>query len=271
MLNTLPPSVAPALRVCPPILRRRRGGQPSNPNALKHGLYAARNQTPFTSVSTFKSSYRQILDKSLDVISQAIPELQEKIVLAFQLSEKAKDTRSLLSWLRLLTKMINVVVRLRTTWFRLQQPARDLHSASQHAQALIRYDFRSQGITRDADSFREKCELSDFNSLTFRESLCASRSDPPYPFITPRQWRVLEPLLPPSDQAGKRGRPPGDPHELLDAIFWKFAQHARWQDLPVGYPPMLSCRRYYRRLFLSGRLATLYSALYQDLRTRGKA
>jgi hypothetical protein len=34
---------------------------------------------------------------------------------------------------------------------------------------------------------------------------------------------------------------------------------------------MLSCRRYYRRLFLSGRLATLYSALYQDLRTRGKA
>jgi hypothetical protein len=57
---------------------------------------------------------------------------------------------------------------------------------------------------------------------------------------------------------------------LLDAIFWKFAHHARWQDLPVGYPPMLSCRRYYRRLFLSGRLATLYSALYQDLHARGK-
>ncbi len=33
---------------------------------------------------------------------------------------------------------------------------------------------------------------------------------------------------------------------------------------------MLTCRRYYRRLFLSGRLLTLYTALYQDLLTRGQ-
>jgi len=58
---------------------------------------------------------------------------------------------------------------------------------------------------------------------------------------------------------------------LLDAIFWKFSHHARWQDLSAGYPPKLTCRRYYRRLFLNCRLATLYSALYNDLRTRGKA
>ena len=51
---------------------------------------------------------------------------------------------------------------------------------------------------------------------------------------------------------------------MLDAIFWKIAHHARWQDLPVGYPSMYPCRRYYRRLFRSGRLLTLYQALYQD-------
>lgn len=141
MLNNLPPSVSPVpgrSAEARPIIHRRRGGQPANPNALKHGLYAVRNQTPFTSVSTFADSYRQILDKSLNFISQTIPELQEKIVLAFQLSEKAKDTSSLLSWLRLLTKMINFVVRLRTAWFRLQPSASDLHSISQLAQALIR-------------------------------------------------------------------------------------------------------------------------------------
>jgi transposase len=75
----------------------------------------------------------------------------------------------------------------------------------------------------------------------------------------------------PQGQVRRRGRPPSDPRELLDAVFWKLAHHARWQDLPGYYPPMLSCRRYYRRLFLSGRLTTLYSALYQHLVTRGEA
>ncbi len=66
----------------------------------------------------------------------------------------------------------------------------------------------------------------------------------------------------------RRGRPPADPHALLDAIFWKIAYHVRWQDLPPNSPPMLTCRRYYRRLFLSGRLFTLYTALYQDFLSR---
>jgi hypothetical protein len=67
------------------------------------------------------------------------------------------------------------------------------------------------------------------------------------------------------------GRPPASPLPLLNAIFWKIAQHARWQDLPAGSPPMLTCRRYYTRLYRSGRLLTLYTALYQDFITRGQA
>jgi MAF protein len=57
---------------------------------------------------------------------------------------------------------------------------------------------------------------------------------------------------------------------ILDAIFWKIAHHARWQELPVGYPSMAVCRRYYRRIFRSGRLFTLYRHLYKDLCTRGR-
>ena len=56
---------------------------------------------------------------------------------------------------------------------------------------------------------------------------------------------------------------------MLDAVFWKTAHHARWQDLPVGYPSMFPCRRYYRRIFRSGRLLTIYRALYGDFCTRG--
>jgi uncharacterized membrane protein YgcG len=76
----------------------------------------------------------------------------------------------------------------------------------------------------------------------------------------------------------RRGRPPSDPRPLLDAIFWKLAHHATWQDLsqqqlsplPCGggaggeVPPMLTSSRYYRRLYRSGRLLTLYTALYRD-------
>lgn len=276
MLNTLSPSVAPALPRPPalpgsPILRRRRGGQPSNRNALIHGLYAAKNQTPLTSITSSTAHYWQMLDKSPEAFRQAILELQEIISLLFQLSEKAENTRLFLPLVKQILRGIKISASIKSAWFWHQQPVRDLQFIAHYALALIRYNFRDYGISRDADSFRVDFEKSDLNSLTFREPLCPTLSDPPYPFITPRQWDVIEPLIPPSDHAGRRGRPPADPRELLDAVFWKFAHHACWQDLPTGYPPILTCRRYYRRLFLSGRLGTIYRALYKDFLTRGKA
>jgi transposase len=272
MFNSLPRSVLPfpgRSTKTPPNLPRRRGGQPSNPNALKHGFYAEKHQTPFTGIPRSLTPYQKIQDQFQDVIDQAIPELQEKIVLVMQLSRKNRDFRSLLSLLRIGTILVNTLLRLRIAGYKLVRPARDLQFVAQHAHALIHYDFRSQGITRDADSFLENRVLSDFNYLSSREAQRSIPVDPHDHFLTPRQWALLEPLLPPLDHIGPRGRPPADPREMLDAIFWKFAHHARWQDLPPGYPPMLTCRRYYRRLFLSGRLATLYSALYKDLRSRG--
>ena len=64
-----------------------------------------------------------------------------------------------------------------------------------------------------------------------------------------------------------RGRPRTSPRALLDAIFWKLATAQPWQALPVGFPPMRLCRKYYRRLFLSGRLYTLLLALYNHARS----
>jgi len=277
MLNIPPPSVAPALKTVgksqrlPPESPPRRGGQPSNRNALIHGLFAAKNQTPLTSLSRSITHYQPIRDKSTGSFQQAIRDLQEMVVLIWQLKENADNIRSYLGWDKLLNKTIKKVIRYKVAWLRHQQPMCDLQLVSQEALAIIRFNFQDYGITRDADSFRDIFEESDLISPSFRESLCASLSDPPYPFITPHQWSVLVPLLPPPDHASRRGHLLADPRELLDAVFWKFAHHARWQDLPDYYPPLLTCRRYYRRLFLSGRLATLYDALYEDLLTRGEA
>jgi transposase len=76
-------------------------------------------------------------------------------------------------------------------------------------------------------------------------------------------------LLAPASPAKKRGRPrnaPISPRVLLDAIIWKLATGNTWDALPLGFPPMRLCRKYYRRLFLSGRLYTLLLALYNHMR-----
>jgi hypothetical protein len=133
MLNTLPTSVAPALRVRPPILRRRRGGQPSNRNALNHGLYAAKNQTPLTSISSSLKTYRQMPAISPAVaFKPIIQELQEEIYLTYQFFEKAENNRSTLAWFNTLVNMVRIVARLKTEWVLRYLPAPDLQFVSQH-------------------------------------------------------------------------------------------------------------------------------------------
>jgi len=296
-----PPSAVSAARVSEALPRRRRGGQPSNRNALKHGLYAAEKAPLFTRISSSMEHSRKLVDKSPGALGEAIWNFQDITGMLMKILKVTRDPRSFLRWSKLLIKIIKSKARYRRALYKKTLPLRNLYFASNAALGIIRLNIDDIGISRDADSFREKLEESDFNSPSFQEPFLTLLYDPPYPFITPRQWRVLEPLLPPPQAGGasladrrspqqksfdasfcvespvaaipsrRRGRPSADPRELLDAAFWKLAHHARWQDLPDYYPPMLTCRRYYRRLFLSGRLVTLYSALYQDLLTRGKA
>ncbi len=75
-------------------------------------------------------------------------------------------------------------------------------------------------------------------------------------------------MTPPPSRAKKRGRPRNEtisPRALLDAILWKLATGQTWDALPMGFPPTCLCRKYYRRLFLSGCLYTLLLALYNHL------
>jgi hypothetical protein len=287
MLNTPPPSFVPHLSPqpgdhpspdpgFPASVRRRpsnvrtRGGQPCNRNAFKHGLFARKNATPLTYLSDSIRIQQKGLESVPTVLNQAILTLREHIANLFESSQQATGFQSIMAAQRPILRLLNLFIRAQKALAHHQQPLRQLQLAASHALDLIRYDFHSSGIRRDADSFREKNKLSDLNSPTIRKEFFSSNSDYPSPFLTSRQWEFLEPLIPPSEHAGQPGRPQADPHALLDATFWKFAHHARWQDLPPGSPPMLTCRRYYRRLFLSGRLYTLYSALYKDLLSTAK-
>jgi len=270
MLNISPSSVK-SLSPVLPLFHRRRGGQPLNHNALNHGLYAVKNRTPLTEISSSLPSYPLLLDTSSSTVTQQlILDLTGEIGRVYQKLRSVEDNRSMIAWFNTVVRMVSLVGRMKMDFIKRFLVGSDLQYVSEHAHTLIQNSFWEKGIVSEAHSFRANIDKSDFNSLALQEALCRSVSRSPFPFLTPRQWAVLEPLVPPAERTGKRGRPPADPRKLLDAIFWKLAHHARWQDLPTWYPPMLTCRRYYRRLFLSGRLDMLYSALYQDLLTREK-
>jgi transposase len=290
MLNTLPPSPVPHPPLLPP--RRRRGGQPSNCNAFKHGLFSRQHPAPVTRFSNYLARYTRV-EQEQDPASLvlAIKDLRKQIDFLAGLIYSLPDNATLsvfLSWLKVLNKTTRYSLRLKGFVHGFQKPYRDLQYVAGHALSLVFYEFQENNILRDADSFRVDLEKSDLNSVPFWDASLSPLSQPDFAFLTSRQWQVLEPLIPPSERSfpsplgewpgeapsmgarSHRGRPPADPHLLLDAIFWKIAHHARWQDLPAGCPSMAACRRYYRRIFRSGRLATLYRRLYDDLCIPGR-
>lgn len=269
MLNIISSPAKPVPHL-PPVPRRRRGGQPLNHNALNHGLYALKNSTPLNKISSALPALPRSFDASSPAVAQEIiQDLMQEICVVYQEMIKAENNPAMVAWCNTLVSMVGLVGRLKVDFARRFLVGSDLQVVSQDPLHLIHDTIWKKGILPEAHSFGPNIPKNDFNSLALEEALCRSVSRSPFPFLTPRQWAVLAPLVPPAERTGKRGRPPADPRILLDAIFWKLAHHARWQDLPPWYPPMLTCRRYYRRLFLSGRLDTLYTALYDDLLTRG--
>ena len=48
------------------------------------------------------------------------------------------------------------------------------------------------------------------------------------------QWHVVEPLLP---RPLRRGRPPRDAREMLEAMLWLMRTGSPWRDLPDWYGP----------------------------------
>ncbi len=54
--------------------------------------------------------------------------------------------------------------------------------------------------------------------------------------LTDRQWRRLEPLLPP--QRPRTGRPNDDHRRIVNGILWVLRTGAPWRDLPERHGPV---------------------------------
>ena len=77
--------------------------------------------------------------------------------------------------------------------------------------------------------------------------------------LTEAQWEYLKPMLP---KPAKRGRPPTDLRQVIDAIFYVVKGGAPWRYLPTDFPPWQTVYGIFRRW----KRRHLWAALNDSLR-----
>ena len=53
--------------------------------------------------------------------------------------------------------------------------------------------------------------------------------------LTDEQWELLKPLI--RHKVARTGRPPKEPQQMLNGIFWILGTGAPWRDLPERFGP----------------------------------
>jgi len=86
--------------------------------------------------------------------------------------------------------------------------------------------------------------------------------------LTDRQWRRLEPLLPP--ERPRTGRPNHNHRTILDGILWVLRTGAPWRDLPARFGPVGTVSSRFYRWRKAGIWQRVRSALQAAADTRGE-
>jgi transposase len=86
--------------------------------------------------------------------------------------------------------------------------------------------------------------------------------------LTDRQWRRLEPLLPP--QRPRTGRPNHDHRRIINGILWVLRTGAPWGDLPERYGPVGTVSSRFYRWRGAGIWDRLLAALQTEADARGE-
>ena len=263
------PVASPRVRLLP---RRKRGAQFGNRNAFTHGLYSSRSSSNLATINATLASFNAERRLSPGTATRHSPML---LFMASRALHSSDDSCPSIAEILLSMRLIKTSFRLKIAHANLPESKNQrenlrLAKAAENPLSMICFSFCEHDITRDAYSFLDKLPKGDLNSSPSSFPSRPYLEQPLFPYIPDRQWALIAPLIPPRDlrpiKTSRRGRPPANPRDLLGAIFWKLAHSARWQDLPAGSPSMITCRRFYRRLFVSGRLFTIYRRLYADFR-----
>jgi len=88
--------------------------------------------------------------------------------------------------------------------------------------------------------------------------------------LTEKQWRKLEPLLPPRPARPRGGRRWISHRSVLEGVLWVLKTGARWRDLPDESPSAATCWRRLRRWEEDGVWLRIWRAYLSELDARGR-
>jgi len=303
MLSTLPqlPPTGHPPPASPPPALNRRGAQPRNLNAFRHGFYSARLPHPAASTLGHLKAAKRALGSPRTRLHAEIA--ARALGYSGRLLERTyADTLSLptgdKAWRfqhSLFLQAVSLDISIKHRLFKLHQEATLLPTIAARAADLYNWEFSLKGIppyqlpsypsTRpsgpDSQASRAESRISSIESRqppfvpqTLRKKSADSAPSVPSPwssvaFLTDSQWLLLQPLLTTlrAHQARQRKyriKPGWDDRVLLDTILWKLAAACRWEDLPSS-SLIRACKLLYRQLCLSGRMASIYTLLHQNL------
>lgn len=84
--------------------------------------------------------------------------------------------------------------------------------------------------------------------------------------LTDREWKILEPLLPPVHEPGpRRGRRRIHSYrEIMNGIFYILRSGGSWRMMPIDLPPWQTVYFYFRKWRLDG----AWERIHNELRSR---
>ena len=277
MLNIIPASLArpkpplsgSARRTRAAVPKRRRGGQPRNSNARKHGLYAARNPHP-ESRTLQKVEGIDVRLLHLDALQAPMDVLAGIMVRSLGMMDSKEPKK---------------VIKVGHAIF--NRALRKFNALCKEKSAILLHYYRIVNLARDASlliqhEFLGLPKHPIFVPLGFEKNCANLKSAAP--ILTDQQWFLMQEtfrtlrLELDSSRKYKRRKPRLDERFLMQGILLKLAFHVDWNDIPklfhtlhpnmVAFPVRAS-HRLYRQLFNSGRLSAIYEVLYSHLHVYG--
>lgn len=96
--------------------------------------------------------------------------------------------------------------------------------------------------------------------------LNSSTREPYSSDLTPEQWDIIRPLIPPNMGRGRRQT--HSLKDIIDAIFYINANGCKWADLPHDFPPYTSVSYHYTKWMRDGTWRRINDALREAVRER---
>jgi type IV secretion system protein VirD4 len=78
--------------------------------------------------------------------------------------------------------------------------------------------------------------------------------------LTDEQWERIKHLMPPQ-QTGKKGKPPKDHRDMLNAILWKARSELKWEDIPERYGSWKTVYDRFNKWHGNGLLLSIFTEL----------